>query len=122
MDVQRNSKMCVDQISVQIIYSVLIVHVQVCYSFWVLSALSILNATHYISAPKLTTFILSSQDPINGGIADRPGDAADVFHTHFGVAGLSLLGHEDLDPINPMYCMPKKLMDEMGLGQAKVKK
>jgi prenyltransferase beta subunit len=27
------------------------------------------------------------EDLENGGIADRPGDVADVFHTHFGVAG-----------------------------------
>lgn len=27
------------------------------------------------------------QDDENGGIADRPGDMADVFHTFFGVAG-----------------------------------
>lgn len=79
---------------------------QVCYSFWVLSSLSILNKVPWIDAEKLTSFILSaqvsrdvfalcfyihpqaiSQDPENGGIADRPGDMADVFHTVFGVAG-----------------------------------
>lgn len=27
------------------------------------------------------------QDLEGGGIADRPGDMVDVFHTHFGVAG-----------------------------------
>lgn len=60
---------------------------QVCYSFWVLSALSILNKMTWIDADKLVAFILSSQDPELGGIADRPGDMADVFHTQFGVAG-----------------------------------
>lgn len=30
----------------------------------------------------------SFQDDENGGIADRPGDMADVFHTFFGVAGI----------------------------------
>ena len=60
---------------------------QVCYSFWVLSALSILNKMTWIDADKLTAFILSAQDPELGGIADRPGDMADVFHTQFGVAG-----------------------------------
>lgn len=34
---------------------------QVCYSFWVLSALSILNKLHWINAEKLTEFILSAQ-------------------------------------------------------------
>ena len=30
------------------------------------------------------------QDKENGGISDRPDDAVDVFHTFFGVAGISL--------------------------------
>ncbi|CCM00556.1 uncharacterized protein FIBRA_02590 [Fibroporia radiculosa] len=59
----------------------------VCYSFWVLSSLSILKKVSWIDPEKLTAFILSAQDPDNGGIADRPGDQPDVFHTHFGVAG-----------------------------------
>lgn len=76
----------------------------VCYSFWVLSALSILKKVPWINAEKLTEFILSAQvcvrcptlaclvtdflqDPDGGGIADRPGDMVDVFHTIFGVAG-----------------------------------
>ena len=58
-----------------------------CYSFWVLSALSILNKMEWANPDKLITFILSSQDPEVGGIAGRPGDMADVFHTQFGVAG-----------------------------------
>ena len=33
----------------------------------------------------MTLFFL--QDPEGGGIADRPGDMVDVFHTLFGVAG-----------------------------------
>ena len=28
------------------------------------------------------------QDPDDGGIADRPGNMVDVFHTHFGIAGV----------------------------------
>lgn len=62
---------------------------QVCYSFWVLSALSILNRINWIDSEKLVGFILSAQDPETGGIADRQGDMVDVFHTHFGVAGTS---------------------------------
>jgi geranylgeranyl transferase type-2 subunit beta len=53
----------------------------------VLSALSILKKVSWIDAEKLTAFILSAQDVENGGIADRPGDMPDVFHTLFGVAG-----------------------------------
>lgn len=42
------------------------------------------------------------QDLEKGGIADRAGDAVDVFHTHFGIAGLSLLGYPGLMPVDPI--------------------
>ncbi len=42
-----------------------------------------------------------SQDPERGGIADRPGDMVDVFHTVFGIAGLSLLGFPGLEAVDP---------------------
>ena len=64
---------------------------KVCYSFWVLSSLSILNKIPWIDEEKLMEFILSAQDLEDGGIADRPGDMADVFHTNFGVAGKRLI-------------------------------
>jgi geranylgeranyl transferase type-2 subunit beta len=60
---------------------------QVCYSWWVLSALSILEHLNWIDSDKLSKFILSAQDEQSGGIADRPGDMPDVFHTIFGLAG-----------------------------------
>ncbi|PAV14788.1 rab geranylgeranyltransferase [Pyrrhoderma noxium] len=87
----------------------------VCYSFWVLSALSTLNKMHWINSEKLIEFILSAQDTENGGIADRPENAADVFHTHFGVAGLSLLGYPGLEDLDPVYCMPAKVIEKLGL-------
>ncbi len=60
---------------------------KVCYSFWALSALSILQHLNWIDSDKLIKFILSAQDEQGGGIADRPGDMVDVFHTLFGLAG-----------------------------------
>ncbi|KAA1470921.1 terpenoid cyclases/Protein prenyltransferase [Dentipellis sp. KUC8613] len=87
----------------------------VCYSFWVLSAMSILNKLSWVDANKLFSFVLSAQDPDAGGIADRPGDIADVFHTQFGIAGLSLLGYPGLDDIDPVYCMPASVIEKMGL-------
>lgn len=77
----------------------------VCYSQWVLSSLSILRKLSWIDSEKLIDFVLSaqvrhfdlkntrsqdltsSQDTENGGIADRPGDLPDVFHTVFGLVG-----------------------------------
>ncbi|KAF7974633.1 hypothetical protein HWV62_11622 [Athelia sp. TMB] len=87
----------------------------VCYSFWVLSALAILGKVAWIDADKLTAFILSSQESESGGIADRPGDVPDVFHTLFGIAGLSLLGYPGLADVDPVYCMPARLIESMGL-------
>ncbi|KAG6865449.1 hypothetical protein C0991_002372 [Blastosporella zonata] len=87
----------------------------VCYSFWVLSAMAILDKIPWIDAEKLTAFILSAQDLEAGGIADRPGDQADVFHTQFGVAGLSLLGYPGLADLDPVYCMPAGVIEKRGL-------
>ncbi|KAI8622056.1 terpenoid cyclases/protein prenyltransferase alpha-alpha toroid [Chytriomyces sp. MP71] len=89
----------------------------VCYSWWVLSCLSILDRIHWINKDKLVDFILNAQDTETGGIADRPGDVADVFHTLFGVAGLSLLGYPGLDAVDPRYCMPVKVLQRLGLSE-----
>ncbi|KAF8917068.1 rab geranylgeranyltransferase [Mucidula mucida] len=89
----------------------------VCYSFWVLSSLSILKKVSWIDTDKLTKFILSAQDTESGGIADRPGDMADVFHTQFGVAALSTLGYPGLVDLDPVYCMPASIIASRGLSK-----
>ncbi|KAJ1733455.1 Rab geranylgeranyltransferase [Coemansia biformis] len=88
----------------------------VCYSWWALSSLHILGRPHWIHLPRLTAFILSAQDP-SGGIADRPGNIADVYHTCFGIAGLSLAGFDryPLAEIDPVYCMPRAVVERAGL-------
>jgi geranylgeranyl transferase type-2 subunit beta len=86
----------------------------VCYSWWVLSSLSMLGKGHWIDGEKLKAFILSAQDE-EGGIADRPGDAVDVFHTLFGICGLSMLGYPDLESVNPKYCMPSSVIERLKL-------
>lgn len=45
-----------------------------CYSWWVLASLKIINRIHWIDKAKLRTFILACQDEETGGFADRPGD------------------------------------------------
>ena len=88
----------------------------VCYSWWVVSALSVLGRLSWIDSEELQRFILASQDDETGGISDRPGDIADPFHTLFGVAGISLMNKsEKLRPINPVYCMPQKVIDRLCL-------
>ena len=90
----------------------------VCYSWWVVSSLAMIGRLHWIDGEKLAKFILkcqvcsvegtqrsstdTEQDPELGGIADRPGDMVDVFHTNFGIAGLSLLGYPGLKEVDPV--------------------
>ncbi|KHJ98845.1 prenyltransferase and squalene oxidase repeat-containing domain protein [Oesophagostomum dentatum] len=54
----------------------------VCYSWWVLASLAILRRLDWV-------------------------DKSDPFHTVFGVAGLSLLGTDNLSPVDAVFCMPK---------------
>ncbi|KAK6418932.1 Rab geranylgeranyltransferase [Oleoguttula sp. CCFEE 5521] len=75
--------------------------VDVCYSWWVMSSMSMIGRLHWIDQKKLGRFILECQDPDEGGIADRPGDMVDVFHLCFGVAGLSLVEYEGLVEVDP---------------------
>lgn len=56
------------------------------------------------------------QDPDKGGISDRPGNMTDVFHTYFGIAGLSLLGYPGYNDIDPVYAMPARTIKELGLA------
>lgn len=83
----------------------------VCYSWWVLSSLAILKCLHWVSFEHLERFILECQDPENGGFSDRPGNQTDVFHTCFGITGLSLIDSTrfGLQTIDPVYCMPTAL-------------
>ncbi|KAL8840458.1 MAG: hypothetical protein Q9170_001334 [Blastenia crenularia] len=84
----------------------------VCYSWWVGSSLAMIGKLHWIDKAGLTEYILRCQDPELGGLADRPGDMVDVFHTVFAIAGLSLIGFPNIEPVDPVYCMPKKIVDK----------
>jgi geranylgeranyl transferase type-2 subunit beta len=75
--------------------------VDVCYSWWVMTSMAMIGRLHWVDKEKLTDFILQCQDPEEGGLADRPGDMVDVFHTVFGIAGLSLLGHPGILEVDP---------------------
>ncbi|CAI7794563.1 unnamed protein product [Closterium sp. NIES-53] len=136
----------------------------VCYSWWVLSSLVLIDRVHWISAEKLQHFILQcqviatlsasacytegiallsgscndsrhlkspspipssppthpsahpflharTQDEERGGISDRPNDMVDVFHTFFGIAGLSLLEYPNLKPVDPAFALPMDVVD-----------
>lgn len=76
----------------------------------------------WINADKLASFILKCQDHDDGGIADRPDDMPDVYHTFFGIAGLSLLGHLHTNQtettyrqIDPIYALPTDVVRRLQL-------
>ncbi len=56
-------------------------------------ALSIIGRVGWIDTSRLGKFILNCQDDEDGGIANRPPNMPDVYHTFFGLCGLSLIGH-----------------------------
>jgi len=87
----------------------------VCYSWWILSALASIDRIDWIDGKKLSDFIYAAQDEDGGGIADRPGDIPDVFHSFFGLAGLSLLRSVELAPIHPVYALPMDIVRKMEL-------
>lgn len=96
----------------------------VCYSWWVLSSLCMLGRRHWIQGTDLVAFILRCQahdETKLGGISDHPGDVADVYHTFFGCCGLSMLGYldeagwEGHDPVDPVYALPRRLVEAMDL-------
>ncbi|KAH0485767.1 MAG: uncharacterized protein KVP18_004236 [Porospora cf. gigantea A] len=78
----------------------------VCYSWWIYATLVILGRESWVSAEALLSFLQAAQDD-SGGIADRPLNMPDVFHTFFGLAAMSLLKPElQLVPWDPVYCLP----------------
>ncbi|OTB03795.1 hypothetical protein M426DRAFT_321508 [Hypoxylon sp. CI-4A] len=85
----------------------------VCYNWWVLSSLEMIDRTHWIDREKLIKFTLSCQDTERGGLSDRPGNMVDIWHTHFGLTGLSLLKYPGVEAIDPVYCLPKYTTDRV---------
>ncbi|KAB2609486.1 geranylgeranyl transferase type-2 subunit beta-like [Pyrus ussuriensis x Pyrus communis] len=77
------------------------------YSWWVLSSLVMIDRVHWIGKERLVKFVLDCQDIENGGISDRPDDVVDVYHTYFGVAGLSLLQYPGVKAIDPILCFTR---------------
>eukprot|EP00758_Cryptobia_borreli_P004501 Tbor_TRINITY_DN4413_c0_g1::TRINITY_DN4413_c0_g1_i1::g.7946::m.7946/K05956/RABGGTB; geranylgeranyl transferase type-2 subunit beta len=93
----------------------------VCYSWWVVSSLSMIDRLHWISRDDLFKYILMCQDLEDGGIADKPDNQPDVYHTFFGVAGLSLLGFKGakLNSVNPVYAMPFEVLDRLKIEECR---
>ncbi|KAK8898553.1 Rab geranylgeranyltransferase [Tritrichomonas musculus] len=84
----------------------------VCYTWWVGASLAIIDKKDWINAENLEKFVLSAQNSEIGGIADVPGHQADPFHTFFGLAGLSIFHCQKLPEMDPVYAMPKNVLEK----------
>ncbi|MCL4145270.1 UNVERIFIED_CONTAM: hypothetical protein GTU68_055290 [Idotea baltica] len=62
-----------------------------CYSFWVGATLKLLDSFHYLDHKPLIQFVLSTQDPIIGGLGKFAGIHPDGLHTYLGISGLALM-------------------------------
>lgn len=85
----------------------------VCYSWWVYASLIILGREDWIDRDALKGFIEGAVDEGNGGIADRKGDQADLFHTLFGVAAYGFVGGENVkgwERVDARYCMTRSVV------------
>lgn len=87
----------------------------VCYSWWVLSSLDMLDRLHWIDGAALRGFVLSTQDTQDGGFSDRPGDEPDINHTCFALTGLALLGTEGINRVDSRFCLPVPTVRALGI-------
>jgi len=85
----------------------------VCYSWWVLSSMYMIGTEDFFDKNLLIKWILECQDFKDGGFSDRSGNEPDVFHTYFGLAGLSLMDYGNLSKVNATYAMPQHLVDSL---------
>ena len=74
-----------------------------------------IDRQNWIDLDSLRRYILNCQDleadGTGGGIADRPGNATDVFHTFFGLTALSLMNQYNLEAIDHTYAIPKQVIE-----------
>jgi len=72
-----------------------------CYSFWVGATLSILGKLELIDYPAMRSFVLSTQDPVTGGLAKWVDTQPDPLHTYLGLSGLGLNDEEGVAGVEP---------------------
>jgi len=87
----------------------------VCYTWFIIASLALINKTDVIDITSLSSFIKRSQET-GGGIADRPGNVPDLWHTWYGFSGLSLLKKDEkVETLSPLYCLPVKSLQSIGV-------
>uniref|UniRef100_A0A8B9HDP3 Geranylgeranyl transferase type II subunit beta n=1 Tax=Astyanax mexicanus TaxID=7994 RepID=A0A8B9HDP3_ASTMX len=109
--------------------------------YWGLTVMDLMGQLHRMNREEIVDFIKSCQHDCGGISASIGHDphllytlsavqiltlydnvkaidvdkVVDPFHTLFGVAGLSLMGDEQIKPVNPVFCMPEDVLQRIGL-------
>ena len=72
-----------------------------CYSFWVGATLHILGKLDMTDTEASRRFVLSTQDPVTGGLAKWVDTQPDPLHTYLGLSGLGLQGEDGVQEVDP---------------------
>lgn len=75
--------------------------VDTCYSFWLGALLKILGVFEMVDYQQNKNYILSTQDPVVGGLSKWVDTTPDPLHTYMGLCGLSLMKFEGLLEVHP---------------------
>ncbi|XP_071546819.1 geranylgeranyl transferase type-1 subunit beta isoform X2 [Panulirus ornatus] len=84
-----------------------------CYTFWIGASLKLLGGLNYLDLEALRQFVLSTQDPITGGLAKYPDSHPDGLHTYLGISGLSLLNRDNLRPVDPALNISQRALKHL---------
>ena len=79
-----------------------------CYSFWVGATLSLLGKLEMCDKESSRQFVLSTQDPVTGGLAKWPDTQTDPLHTYLGLSGLGIQGEDGVLEVDPALNISKR--------------
>jgi geranylgeranyl transferase type-1 subunit beta len=77
-----------------------------CYSWWICATLKALGRLDLVDEGEVLRFLLEQSQHVIGGFGKYPGDVPDIYHSYFGLATMSMLGHADLKVLHTVTCMP----------------
>ncbi|XP_037793002.1 geranylgeranyl transferase type-1 subunit beta-like [Penaeus monodon] len=84
-----------------------------CYTFWIGASLKLLGCLDLLDISALRQFVLSTQDPITGGLAKYPDTPPDGLHTYLGISGLALLEQDELRTIDPALNITQRALKHL---------
>ncbi|PSN32157.1 Geranylgeranyl transferase type-1 subunit beta [Blattella germanica] len=82
--------------------------VDTCYSFWLGAVLKILGVFDMVDFEENRNYILSTQDPIVGGLSKWIDTSPDPLHTYMGLCGLGLMEADGLSEVHPALSISQR--------------